>query len=149
MGIHPKEIIQKRGKKGRYTKMLLQSPRMTEGGQVLHLKLTQPQTEVTAPVASPIPSCSPCPQAAEPRTIRGERHRAVVSIFFPPQPSKSTELVLSCKATVHIPPCSYYSCQRDLPKHRPVRPQCMLYANQTPAKVPEASRLLSSANTLA
>lgn len=87
------------------------------------------------------------PQPAEPPTTRGDRHLTVVST--PSCPSlQSTGLVLSCKAAVHILLMVLTVAKGTFPNSSD-RPQRMTHADQTPAKVPEASRLLSSANNWA
>lgn len=135
--VHPEKIIQKR-KRNRYTKKMLYNLQMTKGRQVLHLKLTRPQNEVMTLVASPTPSCSSPTQQSRPPVER----TSYCSFNLLPAPA------LRVQRAGPPPPCGSYYCQRDLSKHSSVMPQCMPRADQTPAKVPKASRLLSSETPL-
>lgn len=99
---------------------------MTKGRQVLHLKLTRPQNEVMTLVASPTPSCSSPTQQSHP-PVEGTSY---CSFNLLPAPA------LQVHRAGPPPPCG-----SDMP-------QCMPRADQTPAKVPKASRLLSSETPL-
>lgn len=62
MEIHPKKIIQSGGVGGgRYTKKMLQNLRMTEGRQVLHLKLVSLKLK-SWHWQPPLPQTSPSPK---------------------------------------------------------------------------------------
>lgn len=98
MGIHPKEVIQKKKTPDAQRRCCTTSQR-TEGRQGLYLRLTRSPPEFLAPTAFPAPSCQ-LPQPAEPPTTQWD---IIVHFHLPcSQSSRATWLMSHLQG--HSPP---------------------------------------------